>query len=196
MRLLAVSDLHLDAAAAEALVSAASAADLILAAGDFANGHDGLYDYMRRLDPIAGHMICVPGNNETLDALRNATDATVLHGQSIERHGLTIAGIGGGIPPIPPQPWQSWDFSEEDARTLLDPIPAADILVSHSPPAGLGDNHSALGHIGSTAVKDAMLRLSPRLCVFGHVHDCWGEGGRMGRTEWRNLGPAPVRFDL
>ncbi len=196
MRILAVSDMHLDPRAAEDLLAAAPAADLVICAGDLANQHEGLRDYAARLEPIAAKTVMVPGNNESLEALRAATTATVLHGETVERGGLTIAGIGGGIPPLPPMPWQSWDLTEDAARALLDGIPAADILVCHSPPAGLGDNHASLGHIGSTALREAMVRLAPRLCVFGHIHDCWGEGGRLGLTRWRNLGPAPVWFDI
>ncbi len=196
MKLLAVSDLHLDDAAAEALHSAAGAADLVIVAGDLANQHDGLEEYAARLEPIADRTIMVPGNNESLDALRAATEATILHGESVERAGLTVAGIGGGVPPLPPMPWGSWDLTEAEARALADGIDRADLLIFHSPPAGLGDTHAQLGHIGSEALKAAMLRLAPRLCVFGHVHDCWGESGTIGRTDWRNLGPAPVWFDL
>lgn len=196
MRILAVSDLHLDLRAAEDLLSAAGAADLVICAGDFANQHDGLEEYVARLEPLADRTIMVPGNNESLEALRAATSATVLHGDSVERGGLAVAGIGGGIPPLPPMPWQSWDLEEAAARALLDPIGRADILVCHSPPAGLGDDHASLGHIGSVALKEAMIRLAPRLCLFGHVHDCWGASGTLGRTEWRNLGPEPVWFRL
>ena len=196
MKIVAVSDLHLDEDAADALLAAAQGADMILGAGDFAQNHRGLDAYMARLAPIADRMIVVPGNNETLDALGQATDAAILHGQWIERHGMIIAGLGGGVPPIPAQPWHSWDLSEDAAGELLDAIPAADILISHSPPFGQGDHHSTEGRIGSQAVKSAILRLKPRLCVFGHVHDCWGESGTLGPTEWRNLGPDPVWFDL
>ena len=196
MRVLAVSDLHLDEAAAEALVSAAGAADLVLAAGDFANAHRGLDAFMARLAPISDRMICVPGNNETLDALRGATEATVLHGEAIDWQGLRIAGLGGGIPPLPPMPWESWGLTETEARTALDTIDRADILITHSPPLGLGDNHERHGHIGSEAIKDALLRLKPRLAVWGHIHDCWGESGTLGATEWCNLGPVARWFTL
>lgn len=153
MKILAVSDLHCDTAAADALVSAAGAADLVIAAGDFANAHQGLDAYMARLSPIADRMICVPGNNETEAALRKATNATVLHGETCEWNGLRIAGLGGGIPPLPSLPWKSWDLAEAEAQARLDRIDGADILITHSPPIGLGDNHTTLGHIGSTAIK-------------------------------------------
>ena len=196
MKILAVSDLHCDTAAADALVSAAGAADLIIAAGDFANAHQGLDAYMARLSPIADRMICVPGNNETEAALRNATDATVLHGETCDRNGLRIAGLGGGIPSLPPLPWKSWDLTEAEAQARLDQIDGSDILITHSPPIGLGDNHTTLGHIGSTAIKSALLRLRPQVAVFGHIHDCWGESGMLGETHWCNLGPQVRWFTL
>ncbi|WP_375261937.1 metallophosphoesterase [Palleronia sp.] len=196
MKILAISDMHLSTSAADALLSAAGAADLVIAAGDFANQHEGLEAYMARLFPIADKMICVPGNNESLRALQAATEAEILHGTSTMRGGLMIAGLGGGIPPLPPLPWKSWDLTEDQARDALAGVEAADILILHSPPAGLGDNHEGLGHLGSPALKEAMLRIKPRLCVFGHIHDCWGQGGTLGATRWRNLGPDPVWFDL
>ena len=196
MRILAISDLHLDEGAADALLSAAPPADLVSAAGDFASAHRGLDTYMSRLAPVADRMICVPGNNESLDALRAATTATVLHGQSCDLRGVTVAGLGGGIPPLPPLPWESWDLTEDAARAHLDTVDHADILITHSPPAGLGDNHAEIGHLGSTAIKDAILRLRPRIAVWGHIHDCWGESGTLGATQWCNLGPTPRWFTL
>ncbi len=196
MKILAISDLHLDAHAAEALVAAAGPADLVIGAGDFADKRQGLEAFMARLAPIADRMIVVPGNNESLDELRAATGATVLHGDRVTWQGRVVAGIGAGIPPKPGGDWPSWDLDEAAARDLLDGIPEADILISHSPPAGLGDNHSSEGRIGSHSVKSALMRLAPKLCVFGHVHDCWGDAGRLGPTEWRNLGPRPVWFEI
>ena len=42
MKLLAFSDLHVDVAAARALVESGRVADLVIGAGDFAQMHDGL----------------------------------------------------------------------------------------------------------------------------------------------------------
>ncbi|WOI55478.1 metallophosphoesterase [Palleronia sp. LCG004] len=196
MRLLAFSDLHLDFDAADRLVALSAPADLVIGAGDFADDRRGLQGIMDRLAPIAAKLLVVPGNNESIDELRGATNALVLHGNSTTRDGFVIAGIGGGVPPVPSSTGRSWDLGEAEAASLLDRIERADILVSHSPPFGLGDAHSQEGHVGSHAVKSALLRLSPSLCIFGHVHDCWGSHGRIGSTEWRNLGPDPVWFEL
>ncbi|SHJ02824.1 metallophosphoesterase family protein [Wenxinia saemankumensis] len=189
MKILAFSDLHLDTGAADRLLAMAADADLVLGAGDFADRHMGLADFMDRLEPIAGKAVYVPGNNESVEALRGATSATVLHGQSVERGGLTILGLGAGIPPLGTKDWESWDLGESAAETLLAPFEGCDILLTHSPPQGIADEHSELGPLGSEALRRAAERLAPRLMVFGHVHDCWGQGGTIGETRCRNLGP-------
>ena len=199
MRILAFSDLHLDEAAATALVEAGAEADLVLGLGDFASAHRGLPEVMARLAPLADRAVYVCGNNETEAALRAATEATVLQGEAVTRGGLTIAGIGCAVPPLPPIPWPSNDLTEEEAAELLDRIPAVprvDILLSHSPPRGACDRHSAIGPMGSEAVRAAAVRLAPRLLLCGHVHDAWGARDRIGETQVCNLGPGVTWFDL
>ena len=196
MKLIAFSDPHLDADTARAVLEAAELADLVICAGDFAQRHEGLEGYMALFAPIAERLICVPGNNESLDALRRATTATVLHGGTVTREGLTFAGLGGGIPPLPIMPWVSWDLSEETAAQMLAAIESCDVLVTHSPPYGAADRHAELGAMGSTAIRAAVERLQPRLHLCGHVHDDWGTRARIGATEVVNLGPAPVGFEL
>lgn len=196
MKIFAFSDLHLDEAAAERVVAEADDADLVIGAGDFADKRRGLAGYMKRLEPIAGKAVYVPGNNESLEELTGVTAACVLHGEADTVAGLRIAGFGGGVPPKPDADWPSWDLSEAEAEAALAGIEAADILVLHSPPKALGDDHGELGRIGSDALRRAVERIAPRLCVFGHVHDCWGEAGELGVTEWRNLGPRGHWFEF
>ncbi|PIE10184.1 MAG: serine/threonine protein phosphatase [Rhodobacterales bacterium] len=197
MRILAFSDLHLDLDAADAILAAADDADLILGVGDFAQRREGLGPYMARLAPLEPRAIYVAGNNESVEELRAATGATVLHGETTERRGLIVAGIGGATPPLPPGvPWDSYDLTENQTGTLLDPIDACDILISHSPPHGVVDHHSLLGALGSQAIRTTAERLQPRLLLCGHIHDCWGEEGMIGQTRVVNLGPRPTWFNL
>lgn len=196
MRLLAFSDLHLDVAARDAVLAAAGGADLVIGAGDFANQHEGLEDFVAPFDAIASKAVFVCGNNETLDALRAATAVPVLHGETMEFGGIVVAGIGCAVPPLPPLPWQSFDISEAEAEALLAPIPQAHVLVSHSPPRDVADRISGGGSVGSVAVREAAERMAPRYLFCGHVHDCWGERGTIGTTEVVNLGPGVHLFDI
>ena len=197
-RLLAFSDLHLDLGAARSIVAEAAGADLVIGAGDFAVQRDGLAKIMLLFEPIAGKCLFVCGNAESPEELREATSAEVLHGTSVRRNGLNIAGLGGAVPPLPKLPWPSYDIEEEAAADLLAKLDATDILISHSPPLGVVDTVRSLGdrHIGSQAVADAARRLTPQYLLCGHVHDCWGQSGQIGSTTVRNLGPRPTWLEV
>lgn len=196
MKIVAFSDLHLKNDCLRAILSHADQADLVLGAGDYAENHKGLDTILSALAPVADKTILVPGNNETEQALRDGTDAIVLHGDSVVRDGLTIAGLGAAVPPLPPMPWNSFDLTEDEAEGMLGQIGAADILISHSPPKGVGDQHSDAGSIGSVAVRRAVERLQPRWLLCGHVHDRWGMRGMIGATTVANLGPVPVLLEI
>ena len=117
MKILAFSDLHRDLTQAAALVEMSADADLVIGAGDFASVHEGLEETITALAPIETPTILVPGNNETVDALRAAAAgwhaATVLHGEGTTIDGVEFFGLGAGIPTTP---WDwSFDLSEDEA---------------------------------------------------------------------------------
>lgn len=197
MKILAFSDLHLARARAAALVEASAEADLIIGAGDFCNHRQGLDLAREMLVGLQAPMLAVPGNAESAEELRAAKlpETTVLHGEGVEISGLRVFGLGYGVPVTPFGDW-SCDLTEEFAATLLDRCTQADILITHSPPKGLGDLTSTGVSVGSSAIAAAIARLQPRLAVCGHIHDSWGARGRMGVTEVANLGPTLNWFEL
>ncbi len=196
MRILAFSDLHCDLDACARIVEAAASADRVIGAGDFARGHKGLGPTMQALEPLARKAIFVPGNNETADALRQATAARVLHGETAEVDGVTIVGLGGGVPPLPHASFTSFDLTEAEAEAALAAFGQAAILITHSPPKGVADLLASVGSVGSVAIRDAIERMQPALAVCGHVHDCWGQSGRIGATQVHNLGPTVNWFEI
>ncbi|MCA9096457.1 MAG: metallophosphoesterase [Planctomycetaceae bacterium] len=143
--------------------------------------------------------IFVPGNNETDVELREACaglkEAHVLHGSGVEMEGIPFFGVGGGIPVTPFGSW-SFDFTEEQGAELLRDCPRGAVLVSHSPPKGVVDVTSSGKSIGSSAVREAILRLTPRLVVCGHVHHSAGESARLGNSPVINVGPAGMVVEL
>ncbi len=197
MKILAFSDLHLSCRHARALVAASDEADLVIGAGDFCNVREGLDQAMALLKDMQAPMLVVPGNCETAEELRAAAQpgTTVLHGAATEVAGLTIYGLGGGIPVTPFGSW-SFDLTEAQAVAMLGLCDKADVLITHSPPKGIADVTSTGLSVGSTSIRDAITRLSPRLAVCGHVHDCWGQEGRIGATRVVNLGPSANWFNL
>jgi Icc-related predicted phosphoesterase len=192
VRLLAFSDLHRDLEQAGSLVERSSEADVVIGAGDFASIHEGLEETIAALRPISVPTVLVPGNNETEDALRAATDgwdsATVLHGQGTEIEGTQFYGLGAGVP-ITPWDW-SFDLDDEQAAARLADCPEGAVLVVHSPPKGHCDQSSAGDHLGSEAILSAIEAKRPTLAVCGHIHESWGAESEVGPTKVINLGPG------
>jgi Icc-related predicted phosphoesterase len=199
MKLLLFSDLHTDTAAAKRIVELAQETDITVGAGDFASARRDISVCVDILKQIRKPTVLVPGNNESYDELVGACSgwgsAHVLHGKGIELSGMPFFGLGGGIPITPFGDW-SYDFSEEDAIRLLRECPSGAVLVSHSPPKGAVDEAGSGRSLGSTAVRDAVIRLKPRLVVCGHIHACAGQRGAIGSTPVINAGPVGVLVDI
>jgi Icc-related predicted phosphoesterase len=197
LKFLAFSDLHRDLAQAASLVEASAGADAVLAVGDLASVHSGLAETVDALRGIECPVVLVPGNNETDEALREACEgwdaATVLHGEATEIGGVTIFGLGGGIP-VTPWDW-SFDLTEEAAARLLEDCPEGALLAVHSPPYGHVDT-SGGRHLGSRAILDAIEATNPILALCGHIHESWGEEARIGPTPVVNLGPSARTFEI
>lgn len=198
MRILAFSDIHRDLDRAAKLTEMAADADVVIGAGDFASIHQGLGEMIAALSGIETPTVLVPGNNETVDALREAAAAwpaaTVLHGERTEIGGRGFFGLGGGIP-VTPWEW-SFDLDETAAKEALAGLRKGDILVVHSPPKGHCDESGNGAHLGSTAILAAIESQSPVLAVCGHIHEAWGRRATVGATEIVNLGPEGTWFDL
>ncbi|MDP5217506.1 metallophosphoesterase family protein [Ruegeria sp. 2205SS24-7] len=197
MRILAFSDLHMARNRAAAIVEASGEAELVIGAGDFCNMRQGLPEAMEMLSGISAPLVLVPGNAESAEELSDAArdGVHVLHGQTVEVDGLSVFGLGYGVPMTPFGSW-SCDLSEAEAAELLDRCQSADVLITHSPPKGTGDVTSQGMSVGSTAVRDAIERLQPKLSVCGHIHDSWGARGRIGVTQVANLGPTVNWFEV
>lgn len=197
MKILAFSDLHMARARARDIVAASAEADLVIGAGDFCNMRQGIDEAMAMLAGITRPFVLVPGNAESLDELRGAAPAgaTILHGSGVEVSGLKLFGLGHAVPETPFGQW-SCDISEAEAERLLAECSVADVLVLHSPPKGLADATSTGLSVGSTAIREAIVRIQPKLAVCGHIHDSWGQRGTIGATEVVNLGPTVNWFEV
>lgn len=121
--------------------------------------------------------ICVPGNHEFFlanDLSRRSllNNAIVVINGSVDLYGLKIWGA-----PVTPLVNAAFGVpSAEDRRRLYAKIPRnADILVTHGPPYGVLDTapHSGF-HSGCRELLDAVMRIRPKLHVFGHVHSAHG----------------------
>lgn len=200
MKLLLVSDLHLSASAASALVERASAFDAVVIAGDLAQQRRGLDAYVDEIRAIETPTVLVCGNAESPEELREACAAwkaaQVLHGESCEIGGVTFFGIGGAVPVTPFGRW-SFDLTEGAAERLGSACPPGCVLVTHTPPKGLADRSSSGESLGSTAIRAMVNDKRPRLVVCGHIHDSGGQTVKApGGSVVVNAGPEGVAFAL
>lgn len=199
MRILAFSDLHRDAAMAEAVVSECRDADVVVGAGDFATRGLGLQDTLAILRRMTVPFVLVPGNHDDLVELQSACAdwplAHVLHGQSVLLNGVPFFGIGLGSGVVNPEPWNKV-LDEGEARQMLTRCPEHAVLISHSPPYGIADQQRDGRHDGSVALRDAVRLRQPRITICGHIHNGWGQNGNIGPTPVHNIGPMPKWFTV
>ncbi len=92
-------------------------------------------------------------------------------------------------------PWtpafRNWAFNLERGKALKrkwDLIPVGiDILVTHGPPQGIGDEFPGSGPIGCVDLAKAVRKIKPKYHIFGHVHHGYGVYKKRGqRTVYVN----------
>ena len=199
MRLLAFSDLHRDEDAARDLVRRAPDVDVLVGAGDLATMRIGLEPIVEILAASPVPVVLVPGNGESHEEL-SAACAPHAHVHALHGDGLALGeheffGLGGGVPVTPFGDW-SYDLTEEEAEALLSNCPEGAVLISHSPPHGTCDVGGEGRHLGSRAVREAIVLKRPQQVVCGHIHASWGQEGQIGPTAVLNAGPRGRRIEL
>lgn len=166
------------------------------------------------------HKVLVAGNHDWMFEREPAAARALFPGvHYLQDSGVEIGGVHFWGSPW--QPWMmSWAFNLRRGaplRAKWDLIPeGTDVLVTHSPPHGIGDRVGKLSgrlfaravgqgeHVGCEDLRAAVSRLRPRVHVFGHIHEGYGvveEGGtRFVNPSWCDMhyhpGQAPILVDL
>jgi len=184
VRIVAISDTHMQHEGIDV-----PDGDVLIHAGDFC-GRGTLADvekfneFMER-QPHR-HKIAIAGNHDfcfeqTPDLAREQLTAChYLQDEALELDGFRFYG----------SPWQpefmDWAFNlprggELRAKWELIPV-ATDVLITHTPPAGIGDFTLSGEHVGCSDLLDALERIRPALHVFGHIHEGAGVAAADGTT--------------
>lgn len=179
MRLVLVSDTHMAHRALDV-----PRCDLLVHAGDFSRrGRPAELEAFAAwlADAPATAKVFVAGNHDHVcerdPAFTRAVAArhglVYLEDESTELLGLRIHGS-----PVTPA-FRSMAFNrprgEVIARTWARIPDGFDLLVTHGPPHGLGDRTFTSFRAGCEELRARVLRASPRLHVFGHIHEAHGE---------------------
>lgn len=130
------------------------------------------------------HKILVPGNHDF--AFQDYPEQLDV-GQVVvlKNTGLTIDGLSFWGSPWQPE-FFNWAFNlprGESLRKVWAQMPdKLDVLITHSPPHGVGDwvDYGGAGHVGCVDMAARVLEVKPKLHVFGHVHAGYGIYERHG----------------
>lgn len=154
--------------------------DLLLHSGDFtffSRSRAMLRDFNLWLGELPHrHKVIVAGNHEfLLEEPRNRnliTNATLLIDTGVEVEGVRI----WGSPVTPLYGGAFGKLDAEDRKRHWSSIPAGtDILVTHGPPFGVLDcAPGSEQYAGCPQLREAVIRVRPRLHVFGHIHAGYG----------------------
>ncbi len=203
MKILACSDIHRNRDFTHDLVAASREADVLVCAGDFATRGEGAKDVLTVLKDAQAPTVIVSGNHDSARELEefcsNWAPGHFLHGTGLMLDGVSFFGLGCEIPRFNHSPWNEY-LSEDEAGAMLASANPYDVLVTHTPPHGhvdteVDDDHNG-DHDGSASILSAIEERQPKLHLCGHMHDCWGQSSRVGRTSIHNLGPRLNWFDI
>lgn len=147
--------------------------------------------YERAAEALSGgHGLVIHGNVDRLDALLTSLPDgfRYVHGEVVEREGLRIGFVGGGVEtPL----GADGEVSDDEMRSLLADIGHVDVLCTHVPPAIAPlrtDVITGREERGSDPIREYLIEAQPRLHLFGDVHQPQASTWRVGRTRCHNAG--------
>ncbi len=161
------------------------AADLILSCGDLPSAY---LSYMTCFS--SAPVVYIHGNHDAGYEKKPPEGCVNAEGHVVLAGGLRILGLGGSIRYRPDLPTM---FSEAEMarriRGLRRELKAAggfDILLTHSPIAGLGDQPDP-AHRGFECFKSLLSEYRPAVMFHGHVHQAYTAGSFRRLREWDGI---------
>jgi len=95
----------------------------------------------------------------------------------LEDAGATLMGFRFWGSPWQPE-FNDWAFNLPRGAALREKwgaIPEGiDVLVTHGPPAGIGDRVATAGRQGCVDLRERVRQVRPRVHLFGHIHQDGG----------------------
>lgn len=172
MRIVAVADTHLYTDDYEV-----PDGDVFVHAGDLCKRGD-LDELEHAATWILGlphaHKVIVAGNHDWAFANNPPAARALFPGVTyLQDSEATIGGLRFYGAPWQPA-FHGWAFNLPRGAALAEKwarIPAGiDVLITHGPPAGFGDDIEIVGRTGCADLRARIEQVRPRLHVFGHIH--------------------------
>ncbi|MBE5477995.1 hypothetical protein E3G68_005349 [Mycobacteroides abscessus] len=161
MRLLVLADTEPSWASIPQAITTCHA-DALITAGDLS--HTWLSSAHITDAPVPA--VGVYGNHDTTPYLATFGIAN-LHLTHTTINGTTFIGLEGCVR------YKSRGrdilYTQQEYAEMIADMPAADVLVTHCPPAGIND-HPDPAHVGITALRDWIGTHKPALLIHGHTY--------------------------
>ena len=182
MRILVLADEPVDRLWNELGKDTLRQADLVLSCGDLPASY---LSYMTCF--CSGPVVYVHGNHDSHYQQKPPEGCVNAEGHVVLVRGLRILGLGGSMRYRPDNPCMFTEAEMErrirQLRRELKKTGGFDILLAHSPIAGLGDQED-LPHRGFECFKPLLSQYRPRIMFHGHVHQAYSGAGFRREREW------------
>ena len=121
-------------------------------------------------------VLYVHGNHDGSYRTRPPEGCDCIDEAIVEYNGLRILGLGGCLRYHPGE----HQYTEKEMRARIRQLKwrlkllgGVDIVVTHAPPAGLGDGEDP-AHWGFAALRELLDQYHPQYLIHGHVHTRYG----------------------
>ena len=159
--------------------------DLILSCGDLNASYLSFLVTMARCPVLYVH-----GNHDGSYRTRPPEGCDCIDEAIVEYNGLRILGLGGCLRYHPGE----HQYTEKEMRARIRQLKwrlkllgGVDIVVTHAPPAGLGDGEDP-AHWGFAALRELLDQYHPQYLIHGHVHTRYGAS----RPRMLEYGPTTI----
>ena len=174
MKILALSDEEYPAYYEQYVDGRLKGYDLIISCGDLKP------DYLSFIVTVAhAPLIYVPGNHDGCYEKRPPEGCDCVDDLLVVYRGLRILGLGG-CRRYHPGPYQ---YTDKEMRRRIRKLrwklwwhKGVDVVITHAPPEGLGDDED-IAHRGFSAFLKLMDKYKPRYLLHGHTHLNYKQNG-------------------
>ncbi len=183
MKIWHISDTH----SYHGLLQVPEGIDMVIHSGDMGNSKTGPISNNECRDAIEWlasldipHKVLIAGNHDVafergMIRKEDMPGITYLQHEEVEVAGLKIFGS-----PYTPTFGEGWAFNKRRdklSQYWAEIQEGTDVVISHGPPKGILDHsYNQTGNVyercGCNALAKKMREIQPKLCLFGHIHNC------------------------